>query len=195
MPTLYLRSRAFPATAVAVAGLALLAAWASHGLGHGPGFDSAARVAVTVFAPLFASAAIGTSLFSHSDELDRTAARRWWPRRLGHLLALTVLAAGALALAVPEQFGAAATVRNVLGATGVTVAAAALSGAGTSWLPMTLYGSAVYLAAPRAPGGAAAFWAWPMQPGGQAAAWAMALSAYVAGVALFILRGPRPERP
>lgn len=84
-------------------------------------------------------------------------------------------------------------VRNALGATGVAAASAALIGARLSWLPMTVYGSAVYLAAPDTAGGAAAVWAWPMQPGPQGAAWAVALTAYVIGAVLLAVRGARPE--
>ncbi|MET9661746.1 hypothetical protein [Streptomyces sp. NPDC006510] len=196
-PLLYFRSRALPLTAATLACVALVAAWAAHWLQDQPYFDHTARVPVVVLAPLLVSAAIGTSLHSHTDELDRTAASRWWPRRLLHLLALTAAAAGALAAAVPghpEAYGVPAMVRNVLGATGVAAASAALLGARLSWLPMTVYGGAVYLAAPRTPGGAAAVWAWPMQPGPQGAAWAVAVTAYVAGAALLVVRGARPER-
>ncbi|MEU3206719.1 hypothetical protein ABZ702_23190 [Streptomyces cyaneofuscatus] len=196
LPVLYLRSRALPATLAALAATAVLAAWAADRLQDRPEFDHTARVPVLALAPLLAAAAIGTGLLSHTEELDRTAVRRWWPRRLTYLLALTALAAGALALAVPghpEHFGAPAMVRNVVGATGVTAAAAALLGARASWLPMTVYGGAVYLAAPRTPGGAAAYWAWPMQPGPEVAAWVTAGTAYVVGAALLALRGPRPD--
>ncbi|MFG3526274.1 hypothetical protein ACGF8B_05995 [Streptomyces sp. NPDC047917] len=197
LPLLYLRSRALPLTAATLAGIALVAARAADWLQDQPHFDHTARVPVVVLAPLLASAAIGTGLHSHSDELDRTAVRRWWPRRLLHLLVLTALAAGALAAAVPghpEEFGVPAMVRNVLGATGVAAASAALLGARLSWLPMTVYGGAVYLTAPRAPGGAAAVWAWPMQPGPQGAAWAVAVTVCAAGAALLVVRGARPER-
>ncbi|MFD7494878.1 hypothetical protein ACFV8T_21065 [Streptomyces sp. NPDC059832] len=197
LPLLYLRSRALPLTTATLACVALVAAWASHWLQSQPYFDHTARVPVVVLAPLLASSAIGTSLHSHSDELDRTAVGRWWPRRLLHLLTLTVLTAGVLAAAVPghpEEFGVPAMVRNVLGATGVAAASVALLGARLSWLPMTVYGGAVYLAAPRTPGGAAAVWAWPMQPGPQVAAWAVAGAAYVAGAVFLTVRGPRPER-
>ncbi|MFE7614169.1 hypothetical protein [Streptomyces sp. NPDC057496] len=196
-PFLHVRSRALPLTVVTLVCVALVAAWAAHWLESRPYFDHTARVPVVVLAPLLASAAIGTGLYTHSDELDRTAVRRWWPRRLLHLLAPTVLAVGALAAAVPghpEAYGALGMVRNVLGATGVAAASAALIGARPSWLPMTVYGGAVYLAAPRTPGGAAAVWAWPMQPGPQGAAWAVAVTAFVAGSALLVVRGARPER-
>ncbi|MGW8883974.1 hypothetical protein [Streptomyces sp. NPDC055749] len=195
-PALHLRSRALPLTAAALTAIVLVAAWAADWLEDRPYFDHTARVPVLVLAPLLASAAIGTGLYSYSDELDRTAVRPWWPHRLRYLLGLTALTAGALALAVPghpEAFGAPGMVRNVLGATGVAAAGAALLGARLSWLPMTVYGGAVYLAAPRTPGGAAAYWAWPMQPGPQPAAWAVALTVYAAGAALLVVRGARPE--
>ncbi|MGW1407464.1 hypothetical protein [Streptomyces sp. NPDC002403] len=197
LPLLYIRSRALPLTAATLACITLVAAWAARWLQDQPYFDHTARVPVVVLAPLLASGAIGTGLHAHSDELDRTAVGRWWPRRLLHLLALTAAAAGALALAVPghpEAFGAPAMLRNVLGATGVAAASVALLGARLSWLPMTVYGGAVYLAAPRTPGGAAAVWAWPMQPGPQEAAWVVAVTAYAAGAVLLAVRGARPER-
>ncbi|MER5358675.1 hypothetical protein [Streptomyces sp. NPDC002785] len=196
LPLLYIRSRALPLTLAALTCIVLVAAWAAHWLQDQPHFDHTARIPVIVLAPLLASAAISTSLHAHSDELDRTAVRRWWPRRLLHLLALTVLTSGALALAVPghpEAFGAPGMVRNMLGATGVAAASAALIGARLSWLPMTVYGSAVYLAAPGTPGGAAAVWAWPMQPGPQGAAWAVALAMYAVGAVLLAVRGARPQ--
>ncbi|MGW2476397.1 hypothetical protein [Streptomyces sp. NPDC001665] len=197
LPVLYLRSRALPRTAAAVACTALLAAWAAYWIQAQPTFDHSARVPVLVLAPLLVSSAIGTSLYAPADELDRTAVRRWWPRRLAHLLALTVPAAAALALAVPghpEAFGAPGMVRNVLGATGITAAAAALIGARLSWLPVTVYIGAVYLAASHTPGGAASVWAWPMQPGPQVGAWATAAAAFAAGAALYAVRGARRER-
>lgn len=195
VPVLYLRSRTVPRTAAVLVCVVLAAAWAADALVDR--FNHSARVPVLVLAPMLVSAAIGTSLHAPADELDRTAVRRWWPRRLLHLLALTVPVAAALALAVPghpESFGAPGMVRNVLGATGVAAASAALIGARLSWLPMTVYGGAVYLAAPRTPGGAASVWAWLMQPGPQSGAWVVASVAYAAGAALFAVRGPRRER-
>lgn len=197
VPVLYLRSRAVPRTAAVLTCVVLVAAWAADWLVSRTYFNHGARVPVLVLAPMLVSAAIGTSLYAPADELDRTAVRRWWPRRLLHLLALTVPAAAALALAVPghpAEFGAPGMVRNVLGATGVAAASAALIGARLSWLPMTVYSGAVYLAAPRTPGGAAAVWAWLMQPGPQAGAWVVASVAYAVGAALFAVRGPRRER-
>lgn len=152
---LYVRSRALPATVAAVLGTAAAAAWSASWLQSQSAFDHTARVPVVVLGPLLAASAIGTSLYTASDELDRTAPRPWPLRRAAHVLALTALAVALLALSVPghpEEFGGPAIVRNTLGAVGVTAAAAALIGARPSWLPMTVYVGSVYVAAPSAPG-------------------------------------------
>ncbi|MFB7373802.1 hypothetical protein ACFC0D_28560 [Streptomyces sp. NPDC056222] len=194
---LFVRSRTLPGTVAALLGTAAAAAWFAYWLQSRPGLDHTSRVPVVVLGPLLAASAIGTSLYTASDELDRTATRPWPPRRTAHLLALTVLAVALLALAVPghpEEFGGPAIVRNTLGAVGVTAAAAALIGARPSWIPMAVYVGSVYMAAPPGPGGAAALWAWPMQPGPQVGAWAMALGAFAGGTALYAFRGARPVR-
>lgn len=138
---LYLRSRALPGALAALVGTAAAAAWAAWWLQSLPDLDHTARLPVVVLGPLLAAAAIGTSLHTPSDELDRTAVRAWWPRRLAHVLAPAVLAVALLALAVPghaEEFGALAAVRNTLGLVGVTASAAAVVGARLSWLPLGL---------------------------------------------------------
>ncbi|MEU6590778.1 hypothetical protein ABZ923_16415 [Streptomyces sp. NPDC046881] len=195
-PLLYARSRALPLTLAALAGTAVFAVWAAGRLDAY--LDPDRRVPIVALAPLLASAVIGTSLYSASDELDRTAVRPWWPRRLGQLTALTALAALLLAPAVlghAGTFGAPAVVRNTLGCTGVTAAAAVLLGARLSWLPAFAYVTAVYLGSNAAHGRAAAVWAWPTQPGAQRGAWAVALVAFAAGAVLYAARGARPEGP
>ncbi|MCD2464444.1 MULTISPECIES: hypothetical protein [unclassified Streptomyces] len=191
---LYLRSRALPGALAALAGTAATAAWAAWWLQSLPDFDHTARLPVVVLGPLLAAAAIGTSLHTPSDELDRTAVRPWWPRRLVHVLAPAALALALLALAVPghaAEFGAPAAVRNTLGLVGVTAAAAAVVGARLSWLPSAFFVGAVYLSAPSAPGGGAQWWAWVMQPGPQAGAWTVAVAAFAAGTGLYAWRGAR----
>lgn len=193
---LYARSRGIPVALAILAATAGLAVWAAYGLDAY--LDPKRRVPVVALAPLLASAVISTSFHQYADELDRTAVRPWWPRRLAHLLALTALAAASLALAVlghTTEFGAPAMVRNTLGAVGIATASAALIGARLSWLPTFAYLSAIYLGAPGVHGGWAAVWAWPMQPGRQPAAWATAGVAYVAGAALYAWRGSRREGP
>ncbi|MER6032400.1 MULTISPECIES: hypothetical protein [unclassified Streptomyces] len=195
-PLLYARSRALPLTLLALAGTTAFAVWAAGSLDAY--LDPYRRVPVVALAPLLAAAVIGTSLYSASDELDRTAVRPWWPRRLAQLGALTALAAVLLPLAVlghAETFGPPAVVRNTLGCTGVTAAAAAVLGARLSWLPAFGYVTAVYLASSGARGRAVTVWAWPMQPGAQPGAWAAALTAFVVGAALYAVRGARAEGP
>ncbi|MFF2773415.1 hypothetical protein ACFVU3_00765 [Streptomyces sp. NPDC058052] len=186
---LYLRSRAVPGT-LAVLLAAVAAVWVlapEEGSPH-------ARVPV-LMAPLLVAAAIGASLHTPSDELDRTAVRPWWPLRLGHVLVPVALAAGLFALVLPghpAEFGAPAAVRNTLGLTGLTAGAAALAGARASWLPPVTYTAAVYLTPPDA--GAAAWWGWALRPAPEGAAWTVAGALLCAGTVLFAWRGPWPGR-
>ncbi|MEV5144135.1 hypothetical protein AB0L14_06745 [Streptomyces sp. NPDC052727] len=193
---LYARSRALPATLAALVGTAAFALWAAGRLDAY--LDPDRRVPIVALAPLLASAVIGASLYSASDELDRTAVRPWWPRRLAQLTALTALAALLVVPAVlghTDTFGPPAVIRNTLGCTGVTATAAVLLGARLSWLPAFAYVTAVYLGSGAAHGRAATVWAWPMQPGAQPGAWAVALTAFAVGAALYAARGARPEGP
>lgn len=195
---LYARSRALPLTAAALTAAAAVSAWCADWLTSRPEFGAQARLPVVVLAPLLASAAIGASLYTHSEELDRTAVRPWWPRRLCQLLLLTALAAALLAAGVrghPEQFGVPAMVRNTMAATGVTALAAVLIGARLSWLPVLAHTSAVYLTAGRDPGGWRAVWAWSVQPGPERAAWWTAGVVFAVGGVVYALRGARPEGP
>ncbi|MHB9861674.1 hypothetical protein [Streptomyces sp. YIM S03343] len=191
---LYARSRALPLTLAALAGTVACAVWAAGVMDAD--LDMNRRTAIVALTPLLAAAVIGVGLHSPSDELDRTAALPWWPRRLAHLLALTILAAALLPLAVPGdalEFGPPAMVRNLLGCVGVTAAAAALLSARLSWLPAAGYVGAVYMASNGARGWAVAVLAWPMQPGGQPGAWLAAGTVFVLGTVLYAVRGARPE--
>ncbi|MGW3203386.1 hypothetical protein [Streptomyces sp. NPDC001135] len=193
---LYARSRALPLALAALAGTTAFAVWSAGQLDSY--LDPDRRVPVVALAPLLASAVIGTSLYTASEELDRTAVRPWWPRRLTHLGLLTALAAVLLPLAVlghTQTFGPPAMVRNTLGCTGITATAAALLGARLSWLPAFAYVSAVYMGGSGAQGHAAAVWAWPLQPGAERGAWAAALVAFTLGTALYATAGARTEGP
>lgn len=195
-PLLYARSRALPVTLAALAGTTAFALWAAHRMNTF--LDPGRRVPIVALAPLLAAAVIGTSLHSASDELDRTAVRAWWPRRLAQLLGLTALAAALLPTAVlgdALSFGPPAMIRNTLGCTGVTAGAATVLGARLSWLPAFGYVSAVYMASNGVRGRAVTVWAWPMQPGAQTGAWAAALAAFAVGGALYVVRGAHPDGP
>ncbi|MCX4762205.1 hypothetical protein OG562_14720 [Streptomyces sp. NBC_01275] len=193
---LYARSRAVPLTLAALAGTAVFAVWAAGRLDAY--LDPYRRVPIVALAPLLAAAVIGASLFTASEELDRTAVRPWWRRRLAQLLGPTALAAALLPLAVLGDdllFGPPAMIRNTLGCVGVTAAAAVLVGARLSWLPGFGYVSAVYLASHGVRGRAVTVWAWPVQPGYQQGAWLAAGTAFVLGTALYAVCGARPEGP
>ncbi|MFB7587413.1 hypothetical protein [Streptomyces sp. NPDC056169] len=192
--SLYLRSRGLPGALAALLATAVAAAWAAERLVSAADFDHTARLPVVLLGPLLAAGAIGTSLHTPSDELDRTAVRAWWPRRLAHLLAPTAPAVALLALAVPghaEVFGAPAAVRNTLGLVGMTAASAALVGARLSWLPPTFYVGAAYLAAPSDATGGAVWWGWATRPGPEGEAWTAAALCLAAGTALYAWRGAR----
>ncbi|MGW3338202.1 hypothetical protein ACWDCL_12060 [Streptomyces sp. NPDC001009] len=193
---LYARSRALPVTLVALVANTGFAAWAAGALDAY--LDPDRRVPVVALAPLLAAAVIGASLHTASDELDRTAVRPWWRRRLLHLVALTALASALLSPAVAghvETFGPPAMIRNTLGCVGITALAAVVLGARLSWLPGFGYVSAVYLASSGAQGRAATVWAWPVQPGPQPGAWAAALAAFALGTVSYAVRGARAEGP
>nr|WP_234381812.1 hypothetical protein [Streptomyces dysideae] len=193
---LYARSRTLPLTVASLAATGALAVWAAHGLDAY--LDPSRRVPVVALAPLLAAAAIGASLYSASEELDRTAVRPWWRRRLVQLLALTALAAVLLPPAVlghVSSFGPPAMIRNTLGCTGLAAAAAALLGARLSWLPVFGYVSAVYMGAAGVHGGVVPVWAWLVQPAGEWDGWIVALVAFGAGGVLYVVRGARPEGP
>ncbi|GAB7108451.1 hypothetical protein JCM4814A_67650 [Streptomyces phaeofaciens JCM 4814] len=193
---LYARSRALPVTLAALAGTTAFAVWAADRMDTY--LDPHRKLPLVALAPLLAAAVIGGSLHTASDELDRTAVRPWWPRRQAQLLGLTALAAALLPLAVlgdTPGFGPPAMIRNLLGCTGITAAAAAVLGARLSWLPAFGYVTAVYLASGGVRGRAVTVWAWPMQPGHEAGAWAAAGGAFLLGTVLYVVRGARPEGP
>ncbi|WAZ21766.1 hypothetical protein STRCI_002963 [Streptomyces cinnabarinus] len=160
--TLYARSRALPAAVAALAATTALALWSAQGPDPDRPFPPAA------LAPLLAAAAIGTSLRTPSDELDRTAARPWWRPRLLHLLTLTALATALLTLAQPVD--PPTMIRNLLGATGLTAGAAVVLGARLSWLPLFGYVIAMYLGI---------------------SGWTTAAALFVAGGTAYVIRGPR----
>lgn len=191
---LYARSRALPRTALALAATAALTVCGAQGLNAY--VDPYRQVPLVALAPLFAAAVIGTGLHSASEELDRTAVRPWWRRRLAHLLTLTCCTALLLAASVsgsPSPFGPPAMIRNTLGCTGLAAASVTLLGARLSWLPVFAYVSAVYVGSATAQGPLVPLWAWPVQPAGQPSAWMTSLTLLAAGGMLYVVRGGRRE--
>ncbi|MDX2679512.1 hypothetical protein PV333_24735 [Streptomyces sp. NY05-11A] len=177
-----------------LAGTCALAVWAAHRTDHAY-LDPGRATPVVTLAPLLAAALIGGSLYAPSEELDRTAVRPWWPRRLAHLLTLTALAGALLPLTLPGDglaLAPAAVLRNLLGCVGVTATAAVLVGSRLSWLPASCYVGVVYLTSSGVRGQAVTVWAWPVQPGRETGAWLAAGAAFALGTALYAVRGARP---
>ncbi|MFI1886827.1 hypothetical protein [Streptomyces jumonjinensis] len=194
-PLLYARSRGLPGAIAAPPAIALLLAW-SASRPDGGSWDPGFGLPMEAICPMLAAAVIGTSLYAYADELDRTAVRAWWPRRLTHLLALTALAATALALAAASGTtgtGASVMARNTVGTVGATAVSAVLVGARLSWLPVTAYLGTAFIAARTAGGAGATVWAWPVQPDRETAAWVTAAALFAAGAALHAYRGPRAD--
>ncbi len=191
---LYARSRAMPHTVAALLAVAALAAVCAHR--SEIYLDPAQRVRAEALAPVFAACAIGVSTYQYSPALDATAVRPWPPRRLAHLTMLTVIAGAALVLVVPSTvpvFGSWGLLRNLLGAVGVAVAAATVIGSRLCWMPVLAYLSSLYLTPADAHSRAHALWAWAVQPGAQPISWLPALTAFLTGATLYVVRGPRPE--
>ncbi|MEO3975790.1 hypothetical protein [Streptomyces sp. CAU 1734] len=200
---LYARSRSLPLCAAVLLAAAVLVLWRTGRTdGAGRSWDPGFGVPMTAVGPLIAAIAIGTTLYVYADELDRTAARAWWPRRLAHLLALAVCAAAVLALATaaagvpdtpggPAAFepGAPAMVRNTLGAAGLAAIGAVVLGARLSWLPPLMY-PAMALPQGHQDGRVAAL-ARMAQPDGRWGAWVTAGLLLTAGAALYAWRGAR----
>ncbi|MFC9291317.1 hypothetical protein, partial [Streptomyces sp. NPDC057052] len=160
---LYARSRGLSWAPAALAGTVALAGWAALRAGAAAPDPARVRVLVAVV-PALAAAVIGGSLSTPFDELDRTAVRPWWPRRLTHLLGPAAFAGALLALTVLDAgpaLGPAPLLRNLLGCTGVTAAAAVVLGARLSWLPVLGYVGAVIPASAGVAGRAVTVWAWP----------------------------------
>jgi hypothetical protein len=125
--TLYLRSRAIPASATALLGCAV-ALWAlGLAIDHPQGRSLAALLVA-----LAATTAIAPGLAGADPDLDRASAVAWPPRRAAHVIVagaavLGLLAATALA---GQQMGATAQLaRNVAGLTGLVALGAVVLGA------------------------------------------------------------------
>ena len=129
---LYLRSRRVPAallaTVVGVVGLWTL--WSVFSDSREAGFQ------LVVLTVLLSVTALTATLGGPDDELDRTAAFRWPPRRLAHLAAafLVVVAPLLATLATGARFGPAGLVaRDAAGLLGLTALGAATVGVGRAW--------------------------------------------------------------
>ncbi|MEV8512174.1 hypothetical protein [Dactylosporangium sp. NPDC051484] len=91
---------------------------------------------MVVLTVLLLTGVLTATLGGPDEELDRTAALPWAPRRVAHLLAAVAVVAGLplLTQLTPTGFGPAALViRDAAGLLGLTALSAPLLGAGRAW--------------------------------------------------------------
>jgi hypothetical protein len=124
---LYLRSRAVPATAVAVLSCSI-GLWAL-----GLAIDHRqARVLTALLVAVAATVAIAPGLVGADPDLDRASAIAWPPRRAAHLIVAGAAVVGMLAATalVGEEMATISRIaRDVAGLTGVLALGAAVLGA------------------------------------------------------------------
>lgn len=192
---LHARARRVPAITAGL-GVLTLATWAlGNQLAHeSEQVDPANRMKGTVMASLVAAVLISTALAGEDDELELSTRACWARLRSGLLLALTLLASTLLALTgcwAPEQFGAHALVRGVVGEVGLVALSAAVIGARASWVPAL---GAAIVALARGPvdsGTVTAMLTWQVQPTDVRAAGTTALALGVAGLVIHARLGSR----
>ncbi|MFF7636900.1 hypothetical protein ACFZB9_27660 [Kitasatospora sp. NPDC008050] len=185
---LYARSRQVPVSAAAVT-LVALAVWALD-QGHGDGSTNLGIAVLVLTANVMAASA---GLGGQDEELERTAAIRWVPRRAAHVL-LIATAAGAGLLAVhaagPELAPAALVVRDSAGLAGLAALGAVLCGAPFAWALPTVWLTYTLLS-PAPPGMVGEVAKWMIVLPGTAASTATAWVLLVSGTVLYAAAGPR----
>jgi hypothetical protein len=180
---LYVRSR----RVVASTAIALVSA-AALGLLAAANESETARAVLALFAVAVVVAVAATSLAGQDPGLDRTAALDWRLRRTVHVVAVVVLAAGAVASLGVVTAGV--VVRNAAGLTGLGALGVAVLGGGLAWcLPVvwTTVGVTVLVATPE-PG--APLLTWLVQPGDSGAAAVTACVLGVGGLVAYAVAGP-----
>ncbi|MFD5024780.1 hypothetical protein [Streptomyces sp. NPDC058373] len=178
------------APAAACLALLVAAVWWTGGATVGIGDPD--RAPLAALAPALAAAlAVGASASRGPEVEAGTVRARWW-LRLWPLLALSVPTTVLVACAPGAD--AAVTVRNAVGAAGLAAGASVVAGAPLGGLLGVAHAAAVWLAAPPAHGRRYDVPAWPAAEAGAPWAWAAALAVGAAGVAVWLVRGPRAER-
>jgi hypothetical protein len=189
---LYLRSRRVPAAALAAVAstVALWAAWAR--------FTDAPLISPLLLAPavLLAVTAAGATLGAFDEELERTAAVRWWLRRGVHLAAALAVVIGLLLLTgvTDARFGPPGLVlRDAAGLLGLCALGAALIGAQKAWIaPLTWTLVTVVLKASGDSDRVQAL-TWLIQPTSSRAAAAVAVALALGGGAAYSVLGCPPR--
>ena len=199
LASLHARARRVPAIAAGL-GVLTLVSWAlGNQLAHESGqVDPANRMAGTVMASFVAAVLVSSALSGADDELELSTRARWAGLRSGLLVALTLLATTLLALTgcwAPEQFGAHALVRGVVGEVGLVALTAALVGVRASWVPALGVAIVALSRGPVDAGTVAAVLTWQVQPTGVRVAGSTAWALGVAGLVVYVRRGSRVSAP
>ena len=190
---LYLRSRSVPAALAVAAGcaVALWSLWSVFSDSRDVGME------MVVLAVLLLVAALTATLGGPDDALEGTAAFRWPPRRLGHLLvALLVVVVLLLAtLATGARFGPVwLVVRDAAGLLGLTALGAATIGTGRAWfLPLGWTLAAILFPTPEPVIGR--ILTWQAQPPVSAAATVAATVLALGGLIAYAVAGPARRAP
>lgn len=185
---LYLRSRQVPASLAAVAAGAAVW-WMLCRYGEEGPVDPRLTALLVAVGATAGSVGLG----GQDAALDRTAAIRWAPRRVLHVLLVAAVAAGAL-LAVQAAAGDGAAAeflaRDSAGLTGLAAGGAVLFGARNAWtLPFSWL--AVTLFVPPPQGLRMQVATWMLLPPDTAAGTWTALTLAFAGTAAYAFAGPR----
>jgi hypothetical protein len=183
--TLYLRSR----LADRALGLLLLSGvidllWLHHFPPH-----EIWRTLAMVVIPLLPAVVIGAGARSPFGDIERCASRPMGPIRLGHLLALALVAALVLLGASTIINGGIERelVRNLAGYLGLSLLAAWLLGTGISWALPLAYATLAFILLPENP------LAWPARYPLDARSLAVAASLLALGLLAVTLRGSRDK--
>ena len=189
--TLYLRSRAVPATAGVVLGCAV-ALWA---LGLAVDHPLGQALAVLLIT-LGATTAISRGLAGPDHDLEKTAAIAWPPRRAAHVIVAAAVVLGLLAAAALAGEPMAATgqlLRNVAGLTGLVAFGAVVLGAARAPLIPVLWTLLVLGSVSEPPTRPThkVVLTWMVQPADTRAATVAAVAIAVVGILAHALLGSR----
>lgn len=183
---LYVRSRRLPWLLAGLGVLLVLVGlsrWATQ-------WPASVHDSISVFAATLAAVLLVGGCDTAADELDYTAALRWYRWRAVHLFAGLPVTIVPLALVTHPHATVLdlIMVRDVFGFTGLAALTAVLTGAALCWIAPLGYALIVWIL-PVAPLTGAQFWLWPVLTPDVAASWLVALVLFAAGSTLLTIRG------
>ena len=191
--TLYLRSRRVP-MAVAGTGACVAVTWSLWSVSSDSRTVGTEMVVLTV---LLLVAALTATFGGPDDALEQTAAVRWPPRRVAHLLAafLAVVVLLGVTLATGARFvPASLVVRDAAGLLGLTVLGAATIGTARAWL-LPLGWTLAAIMFPRSEPLAGEILTWQAQPPSSTAAGVTAGLLALGGLMAYAASGPALRAP